>query len=114
MGSYSNLSRSDRFIKAFNDWAKQAFPLPEKAKGLITKFGLGYCRDDTVQLFWTYDDGEHYTDLMVYDTPLFYDPNEDDLGVIERLEDAFRDIGVTREQVVQKLKEAELLSPHFK
>jgi hypothetical protein len=104
MGQMSRMARAARFIEEFNEAFKTQCDLKPGTTLYVKDVGLGENFEDVVMVVTLVeDDGtEHYLTL---DDAVF-DPDQDKGDTVARLKDV---LGFTEEEIIAKLKNAELL-----
>lgn len=102
MGSSARMSRSERFIEEFNETACEIadmlhFPC-------VGSQALGFGNGEQVHLYIRMDWQGRSEEMM--DETVYFDPEEGDEDLIERVVDLFK---IEEEEAVARLKKAELI-----
>jgi hypothetical protein len=107
MGSISRMSRSQRFIEEFNEDAKRVYaPGPEGQK-VFCAWGIGFNEHtEQVELYWTAKLDGKELDFVPSQVSVFFDPEEQDEDLVERVMDMFE---LDRETATQRLLKIELI-----
>jgi len=108
MGSLSRMSRSERFIREFQEAARAVLGLQEDLGEHVVHEGLYYHSGEEVVRFGLTLRGEHtapqYAELCYQD--IIYDPEDWYRDSVERVAGI---LGMEEETVVQKMKAADLI-----
>lgn len=110
VGSTSLWSRTERFIAEFGELAEKEYGLPP---GTYKTQGIGL--DEVFQVARIYVELEFPSGTypMMMDKIIF-DPELMDEDLVEQIHQDYESMGMTREQVIERLKKAELIEQDYK
>lgn len=114
MGDISTLDRCHRFIDAFNDLARRDYgPEGDTAKSIFSSQSLGFDNYYDVRMFWNYKDEKQDLEMMLYEGPVFYNPEWGDDEIVDTVAEAFYNGGTDADEIIRRLKKADLISATY-